>query len=91
MQHSWDNGLNRNTKKKIMACRKNIIIARESTKTEVNQYTKDGEFIKKWDFISDVEHTLNIDGSAISKCCRGKRKTAGGYRWSYPGQKLAIK
>lgn len=26
---------------------------------------------------------LNIDASCISKCCRGERKTAGGYHWKY--------
>lgn len=24
---------------------------------------------------------LNIDSSCIRKCCKGKRKTAGGYHW----------
>lgn len=26
---------------------------------------------------------LGIDDSAITKCCKGKRKTAGGYHWQY--------
>ena len=26
---------------------------------------------------------LNIDSSAILKCCRGERKTCGGYRWNF--------
>ena len=26
---------------------------------------------------------LGIDRSAISKCCKGKRETAGGYHWEY--------
>ena len=26
---------------------------------------------------------LNIDGSDIRKCCKGQKKTAGGYHWEY--------
>lgn len=26
---------------------------------------------------------LHIDSSSIAKCCRGERKTAGGYHWKY--------
>jgi hypothetical protein len=27
--------------------------------------------------------TIGIDGSAISKCCRGKIGSAGGFKWQY--------
>lgn len=27
----------------------------------------------------------NIDSSSITACCKGRRKTAGGYRWKYKG------
>ena len=30
-----------------------------------------------------AERTLNVDHSSIIKCCKGKMKTAGGYRWKY--------
>lgn len=30
-----------------------------------------------------AQRKLNIDGSSITKCCKGKRKTAGGYHWQY--------
>lgn len=33
--------------------------------------------------IREAERLINIDSSAISECCRGKRKTAGGYHWKY--------
>lgn len=47
------------------------------------QFTKDGEFIRKWDCISDVKKQLKIDNGNIGECCRGKRKTAGNYKWGY--------
>lgn len=33
--------------------------------------------------ITEASKKMNVDGSAISKCCRGKRKNTKGLRWSY--------
>lgn len=53
----------------------------------VNQYNADGTtLIKQWGCITDVERELKIPHSNISKVCRGKRKTAGGYFWEYEFQ-----
>ena len=41
------------------------------------------EVIKVWDSLSEVERQLNISASGISNVCKGKRKTAGGYKWRY--------
>lgn len=37
--------------------------------------------IKKWETIKEASETLKINH--ISACCRGNRKTAGGYVWKY--------
>ena len=47
----------------------------------INQYTKDGKFIKRWDCIKDAQYELKC--SHISKCARGIYKTSGGYIWKY--------
>jgi hypothetical protein len=49
----------------------------------INQFDKDGNFIKKW--VSGVEssRTLNIDQGNINACCKNKVKTAGGFIWKY--------
>lgn len=47
------------------------------------QYTEDGVFIKEWGSTMDIHRELGIDNSSISKCCRGKYKTAGGFIWRY--------
>lgn len=39
--------------------------------------------IGKWDSMSDVERELGIHNSMIASCCKGKQKTAGGYKWKY--------
>lgn len=50
---------------------------------KINQYDKDNNFIKTWDGIKLAENILKINNGNISGCCRGKRKTAGGYIWRY--------
>lgn len=47
----------------------------------VYQYDLLGNFIKKWDCISDAQRCLNIIVTHITACCNGRQKTAGGYIW----------
>lgn len=47
------------------------------------QFTKTGELVKKWDSIMDIERELGISHKHISSCCKGKRKTTGGFIWRY--------
>ena len=32
---------------------------------------------------NDIERILGLNQSSIGKCCRGERKTCGGYHWQY--------
>lgn len=50
---------------------------------QVNQYDKNNNFIKMWESITKASKELKIDGSGITKCCKGKRNFAGGYKWKY--------
>lgn len=56
---------------------------REYKTKSVVQLTSSNEFIKIWDSINDVKKELGIDCSSIIRCCKGKNKTAGGYKWKY--------
>lgn len=47
------------------------------------QMDLDGNFIKNWKYINQACRELNIKGSHISSCCRGKRKSAYGFKWKY--------
>lgn len=49
----------------------------------VLQYTLDDNLIKKWNSIQDAAKCTGIDGSSISKNCRGKKKHTGGFVWKY--------
>lgn len=54
------------------------------TSKRVAQYDKQTlELIKIWDSMIDVERQLGINQGNISACCKGKRKTAGGFIWKY--------
>ena len=47
------------------------------------QLTVDNEIINCFDSIMEVERRYGYDNSSISKVCRGKQKTAYGYKWQY--------
>lgn len=49
----------------------------------VIQLSLNNEIIKEWESIAKVEQELKISNADICKCCKGKRKTAGGYKWRY--------
>lgn len=50
---------------------------------KVNQYDLDGNFIKQWNCIIDIQREIRIWNTSISACCKGKVKAAGGYIWRY--------
>lgn len=49
----------------------------------VVQSLPDGTDLTVWFSIQSASKELNIKDSNISMCCKGKRKTAGGYKWCY--------
>lgn len=51
----------------------------------ITQYDLYGNFIKDWDSISIASKTLKINISGISNAINLKRKTAGGFKWSFKG------
>ncbi len=50
---------------------------------EVNQYDLNNSFIREWESAREIERQTKINRSNIACCCRGERKTAGGYIWRY--------
>lgn len=51
--------------------------------SEVIQMDLDGNYIKSWESMKSAEEELNIRYQTISAVCRGKKKSAGGYKWKY--------
>ena len=50
---------------------------------KVMQYSLEGIFIVEYNSIQEASELTGIKHDNISKCCRGKTKTSGGYQWKY--------
>lgn len=53
----------------------------------VNQYDLDGNFIKTWSSLIEAARSFNgVTGANITSVCKGKRKSAYGYKWRYANE-----
>ena len=69
---------------------KNSEVSARVTGKIINQYSLDGEYIQSFpsakaaaESLGKISSTSNGASSHISDVCRGKRKTAYGYKWSF--------
>ena len=49
----------------------------------VIQYSINGDFLAEYPSSHEAERQVGCDKSSICKCCKGKRKSCGGYIWKY--------
>lgn len=50
----------------------------------IEQYDKEGNFIRTWDYIRQLNDVFGkIVSPAITACCKGRAKTAHGFIWKY--------
>lgn len=54
-----------------------------SLRIPIIQYDLDNKMIGMWESAKQASEVWGIDSSSILKCCRGKYKTCGGYKWKY--------
>ena len=47
------------------------------------QFSKDGEFIAEYPSIKEAERQTGCHNQSICQCCKGNRKSAGGFIWKY--------
>lgn len=57
--------------------------AEHNSSISIVQLTKDGLFVKKWPAAMEVQRELGINNGHIIHCCKGNRKSAGGFHWVY--------
>ena len=50
---------------------------------KVNQYDKNGNFIRQFNSIIEASESVNIHPSGITKVCKMIKNTAAGYKWKY--------
>ena len=55
----------------------------DSHSKPILQYSKSCDFIREWKSASEVERVSGIYHGNITKCCKDKRKSAGGFVWQY--------
>ena len=83
VNHKDENKLNNDlTNLEWMSVKDNV---RYSNCIPLLQFDINGNFIKEWESLIDVERELGIDTSQTTKCCKCKKHylTAGGYKWKY--------
>ncbi len=49
----------------------------------IRMYSMEGQLIKEYPYAKLASQENNCDLSSIIKCCKGKAKSCGGYRWEY--------
>ncbi len=61
----------------------------ETRVKKVYQFLPNGTLFHDWKSTHEAARQLNINPSHIAACCRGERKTAGGFIWSYLNEQPA--
>lgn len=72
IKKAWENNLCENVRAVALKKSKKIL-----------QFDKNGKFIKEYISAREAEILSNVSNGSILHCCKGKRKTAGGYIWKY--------
>ena len=71
-------------RKKVSDARKGRFMGGDNVNARaVEQYTKDGVFVACWDSAMSASRATGANNAKICECCKGKRHSAGGYRWKY--------
>ena len=55
----------------------------EITSKQIDQFDKQGNFIKTWQSLQEIERQTGMFATNISQTCKGKYKTHYGYIWKY--------
>lgn len=86
LSEEWKNKISQSNKGKFVG-EKSILYGKfgheHPAAKPVYQYDKDGNLIKKHLSIIDAANETGICKANISGCCRGNRKSAGGFIWKF--------
>lgn len=63
-------------------------IAEKNMKKVCQINTTTNEIINIYNSIKEAAELLNLDRGSISKCCNGKRKSVGGFKWEFLNEQL---
>lgn len=62
---------------------RNIRMANSKKKSPIAQYDMTGKIVTIYPGIKDAQIITGINRNCIREVCKGTRKSAGGYKWSY--------
>ena len=71
------------TKRKMSLNHADVSGDKNPSARAICQLDLNGNLINEFSYASLAAKEFNIDLSSIIKCCKGKQKTAGGYKWKY--------
>ena len=80
--HAWLNGLSDFSEEQ-----KEKLKHSKRYKRPINQYDLNGNFIKRWESIIEVQRKLKISNGCIYRCCKGEKGQTHGYKWQYADNK----
>lgn len=80
--------LQNKTPKAIEIFKNNVSLIR---KRKIIQYSKNGDFIKIFNSITETKDILNVVNSTLIPALKNQNKTAGGFRWLYYKENFPIK
>lgn len=63
--------------------KKGIYINRPDLSKKVLQYTLNGDLVNEYPSTQEAQRQTGIKYQNILRCCNGKRKSAGGFKWRY--------
>lgn len=86
VNHKDENKLNNNVENlEWCTCEYNTNYGKGSLarNQRVIQYDTDGNALKVWESMKEASEALQIGHVGISACCRGIKRTSGGFVWTY--------
>ncbi|HNP69359.1 MAG TPA: NUMOD1 domain-containing DNA-binding protein [Aequorivita sp.] len=60
-----------------------IVVKGDKRQKEVIQLDSNGNVLAKYVSVAEASNTSGVNKSCIAKCCRGERKSAGGFYWKF--------
>lgn len=64
--------------------------AKCSASKEIEQYDKQGKFIKEWSSLAEASNELHISRGTLCSALKGDIKSCGGFQWKYKGSDKKI-
>lgn len=75
--------ISKETKQKMSLNHADVSGVKNPSAKAIRQLSLDGKILEEFPYATLASQKFNLDLSSIIKCCKGKRKTCGGYKWEY--------